>query len=95
MRKFGLMFHALRSARRNLPPARAACTWRRPRHRRGSGDLHFANRTAYDSVILDREGWGIDPGRYAAALNVYSLFTLAIAARVKPDLADVFGVPMD
>lgn len=58
------------------------------------GDLHWANLTGPDLVLLDWEGWGTAPlGFDAAMLHAYSLLTPATAQRVRTELTHVLDTP--
>lgn len=58
------------------------------------GDLHWANLTSPDLMILDWEGWGAAPAGYdAALLHSYSLLVPETAADVRRHLGHVLDTP--
>ncbi|MGP4113990.1 hypothetical protein ACTWP5_24160 [Streptomyces sp. 4N509B] len=58
------------------------------------GDLHWANMTAPELVILDWEGWGLAPAGFdAATLHTHSLLVPRVAERLRKELGDVLSSP--
>jgi hypothetical protein len=63
-------------------------------HTTGHADLHWANLAAPALIIFDWEGWGRMPTGYdQGLLHAYSLPVPAVAARVRPEFADVLDTP--
>lgn len=55
-------------------------------------DLHWANLAGPQLSILDREGWGMAPAGYdAALLHAYSLAVPETAERVRRELSDILA----
>ncbi|MFI5752383.1 hypothetical protein ACIBBE_42550 [Streptomyces sp. NPDC051644] len=60
----------------------------------GHGDLHWANLTGPELVILDWEGWGRMPTGYdIGLLHALSLTQPATAARIRTEFAHVLESP--
>ncbi|NBE53867.1 hypothetical protein [Streptomyces boluensis] len=60
----------------------------------GHGDLHWANLTAPDMLLLDWEGWGTAPVGYdAAGLLLHSLPVPDVATRVRTEFAALLNAP--
>lgn len=57
-------------------------------------DLHWANLTAPDLVVLDWESWGVAPFGYdVATLYCHSLLVPAVAAQIRQDHAELLDSP--
>ncbi|MGW5820070.1 hypothetical protein [Streptomyces noursei] len=58
------------------------------------GDLHWANLTAPNALLLDWEVWGVAPVGYdATSLLLHSLHVPPLANRVRATFADTFDTP--
>ncbi|WP_237527925.1 hypothetical protein [Streptomyces sp. SID2119] len=56
------------------------------------GDLHWANLAGPQLSVLDREGWGMAPAGYdAALLHAYSLAVPELAERVRREFSDILA----
>lgn len=76
-----------------LPPG-AAFDATVPRWETAHGDLHWANLTAPELLILDWEGWGKAPAGFdAAMLHTYSLLVPTVTARIQEQLGETLDTP--